>query len=190
MVERMCGLFFRAVFTDVSVIVRSLTYHVRRTRTDVLSSAKFRFYSWRVSQQYTFGRFNPFCVSFQSKKRKLKKSFKRKTPAAEGGEGEGETTTSDSKVSEGSLVHVACPSSGLLLSLFPISYSFYCSKELGHCRPLHVFCRETTHNSGRKNALLSMGVVNMARYWPIKTQKRTMNTQPSSWNKLDQYSKD
>ena len=28
-------------------------------------------------------------------------------PATEGGEGEGETTTSDSKVSEGSLVHVA-----------------------------------------------------------------------------------
>ena len=49
----------------------------------------------------------PFCVSFQSKKRKLKKSSKRKTPATEGGEGEGETTTSDSKVSEGSLVHVA-----------------------------------------------------------------------------------
>ena len=87
--------------------VRSLTYHVRRRRPDVLSSATFRYYSWRVSEQYTFGTFNPFCVSFQSKKRKLKKSSKRKTPATEGGEGEGETTTSDSKVSEGSLVHVA-----------------------------------------------------------------------------------
>ena len=29
--------------------VRSLIYDVRRTRTDVLSSATFRFYSWRVS---------------------------------------------------------------------------------------------------------------------------------------------
>ena len=48
-----------------------------------------------------------FCVSFQSKKGKLKKSSKRKMAATEGGEGEGETTTSDSKVSEGSLVHVA-----------------------------------------------------------------------------------
>ena len=87
--------------------VRSLIYHVRRTCTDVLSSATFRFYSWRVSLQYTIGTFNPFCVSFQSKKRKLKKSSKRKTPATEVGEGEGETTTSDSKVSEGCLVHVA-----------------------------------------------------------------------------------
>ena len=170
--------------------VRSLTYHVRRRRPDVLSSATFRYYSWRVSEQYTFGTFNPFCVSFQSKKRKLKKSSKRKTPATEGGEGEGETTKSDSKVSEDSLVRVALASSGPLLPLLPISYSFYCSKELRHCRPLHVFCRETTHYSGSKNALLSMGVVKMARYWPIKTRKRTMNTQPSSWNKLDQYSKD
>ena len=48
------------------------------------------------------------------------------------------------------------------------------------------FCREITHCSGRKKALLSMGVVKMARYWPIKTRKRTMNTQPSSWNKLGQ----
>ena len=36
------------------------------------------------------------------------------------------------------------------------------------------------------NHSLSMGVVKMARYWPIKTRKRTMNTQPSSWNKLGQ----
>ena len=126
-----------------------------------------------------------FAFPFSQKSASWKSHSSEKCPT-EGGEGEGETTTSDSKVSEGSLVHVACPSSGPLLSLFPISYSFYYSKELGHCGPVHVFCRET----GRKNALLSMGVVNMARYWPIKTQKRTMNTQPSSWNKLDQYSKD
>ena len=30
-------------------IVSSLVYHVRRTRTDVLSSATFRYYSWPVS---------------------------------------------------------------------------------------------------------------------------------------------
>jgi len=41
------------------------------------------------------------------KKAQAEKVIQAKTPATEGGEGEGETTTSDSKVSEGSLVRVA-----------------------------------------------------------------------------------